>query len=856
MTRQGQELHQTDLWGRPAELMLYGLLATAIMLGGAPNDANWQISLICASAAVLLPVSIAAGAGQTFASLSPLTKIVAVTLIALPVAQLIPMPPQVWQALLGYSLPNEVFTLLGTSEDWRGISLVPRETLFGFAMVLPAAAAFLASLTLSRGGRKRVIWTLLGLIAISLLFGLVQFGSRGASLDLYGTAHRGSLLGFFANRNHQGLLMAIGGCFAITTIKIRIQSPRIAIATALLVSLVFLTAAVGTLSRAGIGLTFLGLSSAFYAGFIHGKLRWPIIVGGGLAAVSVLYFLTFSSTVQSALDRFSRIEENGRQEIWQKTWPLIEQYFPWGAGLGSFTHVYPAIEKLEDVSPFYFNRVHNEYLELLIEFGVPGVAILMLFFLLFGKRAASGLRDRSELGAFAFPAAASIILVGLHSMVDYPLRTQSHAVIFALACGLLFAQNRVRNTKRVGASDSANWHDRSTRLKALSLAGQTVALAAFVLLASYQKGVADRMESSGSELVNTSGQAMDPARLAEAKRMVARQPLDQPLLNVIYASEVRNGMDETRRRQYISALRKMGWRDTPTQQNLLFEAARSNELESALDHMDALLRRGKLAEQIMPLLAQLEIEPAGTRLMAERLAQYPVWRRDYFDFASPLSNPEVLNARLRLFQYMEANNMAVGRIEKRVTLFALLRADRRQEIVNLGRSQLGADKRDQLVFDSEFDQLLHVPAQERLLTTPLDWRLTNQSGISSQIIAEEWGSRLVVRWNGRGAPIIARTLTFLTEGQQPELEVSLSAGSDVRGLDSLRFTLICSGEREVLFVRRSAVATSLGVDRRSAYYRAEYGAPCDFPELYIGGRPRVEDRSADLSIDSIKLTLP
>lgn len=783
--------------------------------------------------------------------------VAAIAIALLPLLQLIPLPPVIWRALPGRELAGEVFGLLGTAGDWRGLSLVPRDTLFGFLMILPAAAAFLASLTLDRAGRRRAVWALIAVAILALLVGLIQFGTMGATLDLYDSRHRGSFLGFFANRNHQGLLMAIGGVFAIAAIKDRLRNPRLAIATAILVSMVFFIAAVGTLSRAGIGLTTVGLAVTFYACFIHGKLRWPFIAGGAVAALTSLYFVTFSSTVQRALDRFSQIEENGRLEIWQKSLPLIEQYLPWGAGLGSFTSVYPVIERLEDINPLYFNRVHNEYLELLIEFGLPGLIILLLFIFLVGKRIWCGFRGGEELGAFALPSAVSIVLVGLHSIVDYPLRTQSHSVIFAVACGFLFIVHRKSSGTGKDAGISLSRTDRSVKLKAMGLAGQALAIVVFALYVNYQQVSATAVDRSGASLVNAEGAAMSSTQLASAKRIVAHQPLDQPLLNAIYASEVRGGLDETQRRAYVSTLGKLGWRDTATQQNLLFEAARRNDLEAALDHMDALLRRDKLAEQIMPLLAQLEIDPIGTRLMAERISTHPVWRERYFRFSEPLANPEILDARLRLFAYMAEHDMPVDRVETRETLYALFNAGRKEAIAGMVRSRLPADKKSQLLYDPNFDQRLGEPDDIRWATAPQDWRLTKRSGVSAQIIAEEWSSRLVLRWNGRGAPIIARTMTFLTEGQKPALEVALSAGSQLRGLESLRFSLICPGEREVLLVRKAGgTAASPGMDRRSAYYVAEGGVACDYPELFVGGRPKVGDRGVDLSIDSIHLTLP
>lgn len=831
------------------------LIASSVILGGAPNSANWQILVLCILSAILLPAAFAAGAGGRFAKLPHLLRWVVVGIVLLPLFQLIPLPPSIWAALPGRELAADVFSLLGTKNAWHGLSLVPRDTLFAFLVLLPAAAAFLSALSLDRSGRRRIIWVLLAAATVSIVVGVIQFGTKGAAWDIYSTFHRGSFLGFFANRNHQGLFMAISGSFAIAAIQQRLRNPRLAMATSALVAMVFFIAAVGTVSRAGIGLTFLSLLTTFYAYFIYGRVRWPIIAAGIVIGLLGLYFVTFSSTVQTALDRFSQIGENGRLEIWQKSWPLIEQFNWAGAGIGSFTTVYPPIERLSDVFPFFYNRVHNEYLELLIEAGLPGLLLLGLFVWLLARRSIAAWRGTEELDAFAFPAGMSILLVGLHSIVDYPLRTQSHAVIFALACAFFFAPSRNASRDSSSEMQAFDWSSRSVRLKALGIAGQAAALIAFALFATYQQSSVGGLGRAEASLVNADGPTLNPTELARAKRALARQPLDQGLLNTIYASEVREGLDERQRRAYVATLLNMGWRDTVTQQNLLFEAARRNDLSAALDHMDALLRRGKLIEQIIPLLAQLEIDPAGTKLVAERLAQEPGWRTRYFYYAEPLANPEILDARLRLFEYMAQQEMPVERLELRATLNALLSAGRRDEIVELARTQSSPEQASNQLYDADFDQLKPVPIEERRQYLPYEWRLTNRSGVSTQIITDDWSSRLVLRWNGRGAPIIARTLTFLAENSQPDLEVALAGGGSPRGLDALRFSLICPGEPEVLFVRKAA-GSNPGLDRDSNFYAAERAVPCDYPDLLVGGRPQVGDRGADLSIDTIRLSLP
>ena len=104
--------------------------------------------------------------------------------------------------------------------------------------------------------------------------------------------------------------------------------------------------------------------------------------------------------------------------------------------------------------------------------------------------------------------------------------------------------------------------------------------------------------------------------------------------------------------------------------------------------------------------------------MAERLRQEPVWRQRYFSFAEPLANPEVLDGRLRLFEYMAEQGIPTNRGEMETTLFALYNSGRKDAIANIVRTQLPVERRAQLIYDPEFEQLLEVPRELLWATSP------------------------------------------------------------------------------------------------------------------------------------------
>jgi O-antigen ligase len=92
------------------------------------------------------------------------------------------------------------------------------------------------------------------------------------------------------------------------------------------------------------------------------------------------------------------------------------------------------------VSSIYFNHAHNDYLELWLETGIVGASVFAAFAAWLVLRLVAvwiPCVGRRPATALSVAASLSIILLLAHSIVDYPLRTESLAVLFAFACGAL-----------------------------------------------------------------------------------------------------------------------------------------------------------------------------------------------------------------------------------------------------------------------------------------------------------------------------------------------------------------------------------------------------------------------------------
>ena len=161
-------------------------------------------------------------------------------------------------------------------------------------------------------------------------------------------------------------------------------------------------------------------------------------------AISVAVILSSETALYRIFERFGADPlANSRWTLAKKTFEAAKAYFPFGAGFGTFPLVYETFLRVEEIQPNLFaNRAHNDGLEILLEGGIFGAALIVLFLVWWAMRTRR-LWSNAKQSIFQidepYARAASIVvlLLVLHSLVDYPLRTGAMAAIFALCCGLM-----------------------------------------------------------------------------------------------------------------------------------------------------------------------------------------------------------------------------------------------------------------------------------------------------------------------------------------------------------------------------------------------------------------------------------
>jgi O-antigen ligase len=328
---------------------------------------------------------------------------------------------------------------------WLPFSLAPEQTWRSAMALAPPAAMFMGALFLSDRQRRMLAACWLALAGVSLGLGALQMlGGEASPLYVYPITNLGAPVGLFSNRNHQAaFLLCLTPLAAVFAARFDGDFEGRRAFAALLAMLYVALAIVGvavTRSRAGIVLGALALLGVVAVVARGGAVRrhWRAAAGfgvGGLIAIAAVLTLGLGPI----LDRF----EGGAAEPRFEGWPLVARaagdFLPLGSGVGSFQTVYDAVEPLDDVGPTYFNHAHNDYLELWLETGVVGAGLLLAFAIWLAARLWAIWTPRTAAHGRDLAAACSLtaLLLAAHSAVDYPLRTESLAVLFAFACAAL-----------------------------------------------------------------------------------------------------------------------------------------------------------------------------------------------------------------------------------------------------------------------------------------------------------------------------------------------------------------------------------------------------------------------------------
>lgn len=425
--------------------LVSGYLLLALIAGG---TARYGASPATFLELLSLPVVLIAAVWITSGPLTGMVKaglLICAGFLAVPLLQLIPLPPVIWTSLPGRGFVVDAFEAAKIPLSWLPLSLSPPATLRSFLSLFPALAIFLATLTLGHRARRRMTLGLIGFGLVCVPYGLAQVASGPASgLRLYEVTNVNSAVGFFANRNHfAALLYSIVPFIAVWMIhQARSRdSGRVGWIVLMIVVYGVLILGLGmSASRTGIA---LAMAAIFASVLLAWWQRRPSRRNPASRAVFIAALIGSCVVLQfglvSILDRLQHDPlEDGRFTFAQVTLRAAASVFPFGSGLGSFVPFYAMFETPSDISHNYVNHAHNDWLELALETGLPGLTLALLFLAWFAIATYRIWRqsDADIDSLLAQAATVAVTLLLAHSLVDYPLRTTALACLFGFACAL------------------------------------------------------------------------------------------------------------------------------------------------------------------------------------------------------------------------------------------------------------------------------------------------------------------------------------------------------------------------------------------------------------------------------------
>jgi O-antigen ligase len=440
--------------------MTAAVLAASLLLGGATragylSDAALQI--------IAIPLLIAAlwrSPELLAAHHTRLPFLFALAVIAVPLLQLVPLPPNVWTALPQRDLSTEAYSLAGASLGWMPLSVSPEATWLSAISMLPALAVFLGTLSLGWSERRRLTLVAIALGVLSAFVGLTQV-SQGpfSALRFFETAHKSEAVGFFVNRNHFAALLycllllvtawLIHSVFEGSVIRGargNSSAALMAVIAALACQVVLLGAIATARSRAGLALTIGGLLGAVALAMSDRRVTagvTPVKLMIGTMVVTTMLIAQFA--LYRVIERFTSDPLGDERFVFARnTIDAAKAYWPFGSGIGTFVPVYGVFEKVQSVlhPDTYVNHAHNDLLELWLESGVVGLVLVgivliwlaLRFYVLWWKPwPGAGQIDRS----LARASSIAVALLLAHSLVDYPLRTTAMMSFAAFLCALM-----------------------------------------------------------------------------------------------------------------------------------------------------------------------------------------------------------------------------------------------------------------------------------------------------------------------------------------------------------------------------------------------------------------------------------
>jgi O-antigen ligase len=487
------------------------LLVSVLVIGGA---LRWTQAVVAALLALALIAQL--GSRRRLDHVSPLVVLLVIA-IGLTCLQLIPLPDALLHGLnaRGNELRSDGAAVASTA-PWHVISLDPAGTLRALSFFVTLLGVAVLGLRIASSERGRYLVLAGVAITCGLAAAVTGIHTLFNAHNLYGVyepQHAVPLiLGPLLNVNHLGGLMAIGAVVAIGLAVYQRQGAQLRVLW-VVIAVGCSATAMTSLSRGanlalglGVATTIALLLARRLGATRDGGSRQgalihdvPIVVVIAFGLAVAIY--TSAGKVADQLENTSLTELNqplSKYEAWRSSFKLVEEA-PWvGIGRGALE---PTFTRVHEPSAYVtFSHLENEYIQAVVEWGIPGAIALGLALGWCIVAAVKRWRD-GPLAAAALGACAAIMF---QSSVDFGVELLGVAVPALLVATTLLG-GRLRDARSLAVTSARG-------ALVVALAG-----AAVVLLLPITRSI----QEDHDRLTADESLALDDMR-----PMIERHPLD------------------------------------------------------------------------------------------------------------------------------------------------------------------------------------------------------------------------------------------------------------------------------------------------------------------------------------------
>lgn len=295
---------------------------------------------------------------------------------------------------------------------------------------------------------QTIAFTLIFLAMAISCYAVYQFLSGSQKVWSFTTPYQHRGTGTFISPNNLAgfleLLLPLGLAYTLTGRAKPVKKVFLGYA-----SLVMLAGIGVSVSRAGWLSTALALLVFFGVLAFRRSYRLPALALLLVIAGAGIYFIPRSIHFQARwqeLYKNGKLDKDARPDLWRSAVDMWQQHVLWGVGPAHFDYRFREFRPQSlQARP---NRVHNDYLNTLTDWGVAGFALVASAWALLAWGVVRTwrfvLRSERDLGskrsnkfAFVLGASAGLVAILIHSIVDFNMHIPANAIVVVTLMALL-----------------------------------------------------------------------------------------------------------------------------------------------------------------------------------------------------------------------------------------------------------------------------------------------------------------------------------------------------------------------------------------------------------------------------------